>query len=615
VELRREQALELSPLRAVSAVAAAVAVALAAAHVAGAATTSTAPTAPVYDSSGNLVETPFVPPPKSVASPNLTKAQVEQLALADPKIADWIARYPRQTLTKDATYDPKTQLWTVKVWTPGAAGEIAEVTVTDATFAITGAWTGPQVAWKMARGYPGAFGRKINDTGIWLLFCGAFVLGLAEWRRPRSIRNLDLLVLLSFSVSLWFFNKGEVFRAMPLVYPAFAYLLARLLWIAKRGTGAASRPLWPVWVLVAATVFLVGFRVGLNLRASNVIDVGYSGVIGAQRIVSAGESPYGHMPVDTGKACGLPDSDGYVRDHVQTDGRCESANPRGDTYGPVAYIAYIPGYLFFGWSGRWDTLHAAHFTAIAWDLLALLGLVLVGRRFGGARLAATLGFAWAAYPFTQYVSSSNTNDAIMPALLVWGFWLVTLPTARGIFAGLASWTKFAALLLVPLWGSYPTAFGDWRRKAAYLGGFVVATLASFSILLLDPSPLHAAHVFWDRTFGWQLGRPSPFSIWDWGVYRYVDLGPVQDVLKIVLLLGAVAAYFLPRVKNPLQLAALSGALLVGFEVVLTHWFYLYIPWFFPFVAFALLAPAAVRPPSPEDPEPRDREVRELVPTG
>ena len=45
---------------------------------------------------------------------------------------------------------------------------------------------------------------------------------------------------------------------------------------------------------------------------------------------------------------------------------------------------------------------------------------------------------------------------------------------------------------------------------------------------------------------------------------------------------------MPRTKTPLQLAALTGALLIGFEVVLTHWSYLYIPWFFPFVVFALL---------------------------
>jgi len=47
-----------------------------------------------------------------------------------------------------------------------------------------------------------------------------------------------------------------------------------------------------------------------------------------------------------------------------------------------------------------------------------------------------------------------------------------------------------------------------------------------------------------------------------------------------------------RAATPLRLAALTAALLLGFELVLTHWFYLYIPWFFPFVAFAVLAPVA-----------------------
>ena len=41
----------------------------------------------------------------------------------------------------------------------------------------------------------------------------------------------------------------------------------------------------------------------------------------------------------------------------------------------------------------------------------------------------------------------------------------------------------------------------------------------------------------------------------------------------------------------MQLAALTAAVLIGFEIVLTHWFYLYIPWFTPFVTFALFAPA------------------------
>ena len=59
-----------------------------------------------------------------------------------------------------------------------------------------------------------------------------------------------------------------------------------MLWIGIRDRPPpTSRPLWPVWVLAAATVFLGGFKVGLNVRDSNVIDVGYAGPIGAQRIV------------------------------------------------------------------------------------------------------------------------------------------------------------------------------------------------------------------------------------------------------------------------------------------------------------------------------------------
>jgi hypothetical protein len=572
----------------------------------GPAAAATTPTTPVYDSKGNLVETPFVPREKPARA--LTERRAIALALHVPKVAEWVARYPARTLTREATFDERQGLWEVKVWSSlPDAGQIVLVKIEDSTTRVTEAWTGPQVAWKMARGYKGAFGRKINTPWIWLGFCLIFVVGLADWRRALSVRNLDLLVLLSFSLSLWAFNHGDVFTAMPLAYPPLVYLLGRMAWIGWRGRGSAAAAVWPAWALLAATVFLLGFRIGLNVRASNVIDVGYSGVIGAQRLVDQGEAPYGHMPEDVGPKCGPPDSDGYVRERIQTNGRCESANGRGDTYGPVSYLAYVPGYLALGWSGRWDYLPAVHFTSILWDVLALAGLGLLGLRFGGARLGAALVFAWAAYPFTQYVSSSNSNDAIMPAFLIWGLWLATSHFARGIFVGFAAWTKFAALLLVPLWASYPGGHrvGDRRRawvspgrpaaKAVFVGGIAVAAALGFWMLLLEPAPLHAARVFWDRTFGWQLSRPSPFSIWDWDEYPgFPDLSAVQTVLKVALLVAAVAVFFVPRVKNPIQLAALSGALLVGFELVLTHWFYLYIAWFFPFVAFAVLAPRAPR---------------------
>jgi hypothetical protein len=591
-------------------VAAAVLCALALAPAGLGATTSR----PVYDNSGNLVETPFAPGERG---PRLTEAAAVRAFRTEEKVADWLDRYPPKPTTQ-AEYDEEARSWEVKIWS-GEAGQIAEGEVDDETGVVTEAWTGPQVAWKMARGYDGAFGgEEINSAAVWLAFCGAFLLGLADWRRPASLRNLDLLALLSFSISLWFFNRGEVFWSVPLAYPPLVYLLVRLAWIGGRGRpGPASRPLWPVWVLAAATVFLAGFRVGLNVEESNVIDVGYAGVIGAHRFAS-GESPYGNFPRQGDlKPCGPADSEGEIRQRIQTNGRCEASNERGDTYGPVSYAAYLPGYWLFGWTGKWDDLPAAHFTSIAWDLVCLLGLALVGLRFGGTRLAATLAFAWAAYPFTQYVSSSNTNDAIVPAFLIWGFWLASSSWARGGFLALSGWTKFAPLLLAPLWLAYPEL--DRRRAVRFAAGFVVATALAFAVLLLEPSVVDAARTFWERTISWQVGRESPFSVWDWRQYHaegIPDLHLVQLALEVALVVGAVLVAFLPRRKSPLQLAALTGAVLVGFELVLTHWFYLYIPWFFPFAAFALLAaaPVVVRP-RPVEEEARGSEPRELVAAG
>jgi hypothetical protein len=544
----------------------------------------------------------LAPGARAAETPSLTEERATAIFLEHPKVEDWLDRYPESRRTTDATYKSERSAWEMGVWS-GDAGQIAKGVVDDASGAVTEAWTGPQVAWTMARGYQGAFGGdELERLPIWLGFCALFLIGLADLRRPLSVRNLDLLALLSFSVSLWYFNDGDVFTSMPLVYPPLVYLLARMVWVGFRGRrGPASRPVWPVWVLAAVTVFLAGFRVGLNLVAeqgedsTRVIDVGYAGVIGAHRIAN-GEAPYGHMPVQENlKPCGASDAEGEVRDRIQANGRCESSNPTGDTYGPVAYLAYLPGLTLFGWEGRWDELPAAHFTTIVFDLLALIGLALVGKRFGGARLAVTLPFAWAAYPFTQYTSNSNSNDAIAPALLVFGFWLAASPAGRGAFAALSSWVKFTSLLIVPLWASYPDALRRPRAKAVFASVFGLVSLLVFWVLLLEPTPLEAARVFYNRTIASQLERESPFSIWDWGQYHadgIPDLEVVQRILIPAVAVFALALFFVPRRKSPLQLAALTAAVLIAFELVLTHWFYLYLPWFLPFVVFAIVAPAA-----------------------
>ncbi len=120
--------------------------------------------------------------------------------------------------------------------------------------------------------------------------CFLFFVPFFDWRKPWRLLHLDLLVLLSFSVSLAFFNHAHIYASTPLVYPPLIYLLVRMLLLARvgrrrqSGREAPKAPrllISPAWLAIGV-VFLLGFRIALNVTDSNVIDVGYAGVIGAR---------------------------------------------------------------------------------------------------------------------------------------------------------------------------------------------------------------------------------------------------------------------------------------------------------------------------------------------
>ena len=68
-----------------------------------------------------------------------------------------------------------------------------------------------------------------------------------------------MLVLLSFSVSLWYFNRAHVFASTHACLPGLLWLFARCTWIGVRGRPASGRSVWPIWLLAGATIFVGGF--------------------------------------------------------------------------------------------------------------------------------------------------------------------------------------------------------------------------------------------------------------------------------------------------------------------------------------------------------------------
>src|SRR5262245_42595518 len=128
----------------------------------------------------------------------ISRVEVTQTFLRYPKVAHWLTRYPKGSVFTTASFDDRTKLWKVGVFA-GGAGEVAAGSVTRSR-AVTEAWVGPQVAWPLARGT--GLGGAINNPWLWLLLSVFFFAGLANFRRPFGMQNLDLLALLSFSVYL-----------------------------------------------------------------------------------------------------------------------------------------------------------------------------------------------------------------------------------------------------------------------------------------------------------------------------------------------------------------------------------------------------------------------------
>jgi hypothetical protein len=70
----------------------------------------------------------------------------------------------------------------------------------------------------------------------------------------------------------------------------------------------------------------------------------------------------------------------------------------------------------------------------------------------------------------------------------------------------------------------------------------------------------------------------------------------------LVLAGFVVAIF-PKRRTVRRLAAFSAALVIGFQLTVTYWFYAYITWFEPFVFLALLlqtSPKTKLDGAPED---------------
>lgn len=513
---------------------------------------------------GYAQPTPIVDPvggpreivPSSLSKPppgfRLTGGQALRTARKTIAARKALAREPALAVRPYAR--PGQQEWAVVY----ARGEkiVLQVDVDDFSNTVTDVWDGRTSDFPLARGEERALSGVFYDPRVWLLFGVLFVAPFFDPRRPFRLLHLDLLMMLAFGVSHYFYERSDVERSVPLVYPVLAYILARMLvagFRPRRGSGPLI-PFAPLSWLVMGAVALAGVRVGLNLlEADSVIDVGYASVIGADRIAHGAE---------------LYDFN----------------DATGDTYGPVAYLVYVPFELIFPFKGFFDAVPAAHAAAITFDLLTAVALIMLGRRIRPGRpgtvLGVALAYAWLAYPYSLYPLLSNPNDGLMALLLVLALLFASSPVAGGAVLAAAAMAKFAPVALLPLLAAGRRF--EIRRAVLFSAVFAVFAVVVVALWLPDGG----LREFYDATLGFQAGRASPFSPWG----QDESLEPLQTALTIGAVLLAALVAFAPRGRRtPGQLAALGAVVVIAVQAPAVHWFYFYILWFAPLVLVALFS--------------------------
>ncbi len=414
-------------------------------------------------------------------------------------------------------------------------------------------------------------GYTVNDPTWFYLSLLLIVAVFFRFNRVWSLRNLDLILLLSISPGLLIADESPGF-GFAWLFVGTGLLLLRLFF----DSFFKRRPPLEQNLNVHGLTFLClaafGFQVG-NIIHEPPPDSSVETVRGAQEILRMRDA-----------------SDGKEKDKNAEAGPTTRllATPMVPTSKLVA-----SGQNSIGPDGFEEL--AVHIFAVLAHLAAAFGLVMIGRlHFGGNQHGIAMATLYLLLPCTAY-DVAQVNHVLPASLIVWAFVAYRRPMVSGSLLGLACGSMFFPVFLLPLWAVF------YGRRGALKFGLALAivgavVLGSFVFTSVD------VQSFVQQTRGSINWSALQFRGSDangfWSTHNAAYRWPVVAGFIVML----IALTVLPFKKNLEHLISHSTAIIVGTQLWYPQQGGAYLLWYLPLMLMVVFRPRLTQlvPPEAEE---------------
>ena len=421
------------------------------------------------------------------------------------------------------------------------------------------------------------FDYRLNPT-TWAYISALMMIGIYfKFRRFWSVRNLDLVALISFSPGFLLVYYGLV-RHWPDLMTAWGMTPANAAQNPELSKHLSEHLIQAgyIWLFAVSAFFLARLLLDAVMVRRPLLEPNLSA--GGLTFTGAALLVFLMANVIT---C-PPQRLEYLLAKQAVSSPSVPGYPWFDKFSDYSNEVIIHPVVPTQPEARTALVHAAatHAVAILAHLAVVVGMVWIGfRHFDNIHTGVAAATLYLLCFYTSQLTSQV--DHVVPAmLLVWAVAAYRRPTLAGVLLGLAAGLIYYPLFLLPLWIAF-----YWRRGVVrFAFGVVLALVVLAGSLVWFPPEMGPS-----AAMQLMFGLRNPLNVTPTGFWAFYDPNyriPVMTLFGVIC--GGMAIW--PAHKNLGTLLSCSAAVMLATQFWHADQGGLYLGWYLPLLILTILRP-------------------------